>query len=423
MDVNSLSGRLKRHFDTSTSLAGFLSKLGNSPEETASELTKILGNLKGPLMKVAQILSIVPDMVPSEYAHHFQSLQSQAPGMGELFVKRRMKAELGINWLQNFSSFNLTPFSAASLGQVHKATDLEGYPLACKLQYPDMASTVEADLSQAKFFLRLYGGPLDTEEILKEVTDRLREELSYPRELASLTTFKEILAHRPEIHIPEGVPELSTERLLTMEYLEGQPLMSWIESPLEHRNLMAGNLFYAWYYPFYKAGLLHGDPHFGNYTFREDGSINLFDFGCVRSFTPSFVDGVLHLYQALKKDSENQMAEAYELWGFGNLTKDLRDALTLWAKFLYAPLLDNRVRPIDEDYSGIRGKEIARQVFQKLRESGTVKPPREFVFMDRAAVGLGSAFIRLRAELNWHELFEGIIQKTLSIKNLPNLLE
>lgn len=102
------------------------------------------------------------------------------------------------------------------------------------------------------------------------------------------------------------------------------------------------------------------------------------------------------------------MAEAYELWGFENLTKDLRNSLNLWAKFLYEPLLDNRIRPIDEDYSGIRGKEIARQVLQKLKESGTVKPPREFVFMDRAAVGLGSAFIRLRAELNWHELFEGI---------------
>lgn len=408
MDTLSLSGRLKRHFDTSTSVAGFLAKLGSSPEETASELTKILGNLKGPLMKVGQILSIVPDMVPPEYAHHFQSLQSQAPGMGELFVKRRMKAELGIEWMKNFSSFNLTPFAAASLGQVHRATDLHGRNLACKLQYPDMTSTVEADLSQVKLLLRLYRGPLDTEEIIKEIGDHLRKELSYLQEFSSLKTFKSLLSHNLAIYIPEGIPELSTERLLTMDYLEGQPLLSCTEAPLEHRNLMAKNLFYTWYYPFYKEGLLHGDPHFGNYTFREDGSINLFDFGCVRTFDPSFVDGVLHLYQALKTNSESQMAEAYELWGFENLTKDLRNSLNLWAKFLYEPLLDNRIRPIDEDYSGIRGKEIARQVLQKLKESGTVKPPREFVFMDRAAVGLGSAFIRLRAELNWHELFEGI---------------
>lgn len=410
MDELSLSGRLKRHWGTSTSLASFLSKLGRSPEETASELTKILGNLKGPLMKVGQILSIVPDMIPPEYTAHFQSLQSQAPSMGELFVKRRMKAELGPYWLNNFSSFNLTPFAAASLGQVHRATDLQKRSIACKLQYPDMSSTVEADLSQVKLFLRLYRGPLDTEEILKEIGDRLREELSYPLELASIKTFKDLLSHKPEIHIPEGIPELSTERLLTMEYVEGAPLLSCIDSPLEHRNLMAENLFYAWYYPFYKAGILHGDPHFGNYTFREDGSLNLFDFGCVRTFAPSFVDSVLHLYHALKTGSERQMAEAYELWGFENLTKDLREALTLWAKFLYGPLLDNRIRPLDEDYSGIRGKEIARQVFQKLKESGTLKPPREFVFMDRAAVGLGSAFIRLRAELNWHELFETVIQ-------------
>ncbi len=418
MDVNSLPGRLKRHFDTSTSVAGFLAKLGGSPDETASELTKILGNLKGPLMKVGQILSIVPDLIPPEYAHHFQSLQSQAPAMGELFVKRRMKAELGPDWLKNISSFNLVPFAAASLGQVHRATDLQGRFLACKLQYPDMASTVEADLSQVKLFLRFYSGPLDTEEILKEIGDRLREELSYLRELASLKTFKALLHHKPEIHIPEGIPELSTERLLTMEYLEGQPLMSWIDSPLEHRNLMAKNLFYAWHYPFYKAGILHGDPHFGNYTFQEDGSLNLFDFGCIRMFDSAFVDGVLHLYHALKKNSETQMAEAYELWGFKNLTKDLREALNLWAKFLYGPLLEDRIRPIDEDYSGIRGKEVAKEVLQKLKENGTVKPPREFVFMDRAAVGLGSAFIRLRAELNWHELFEGIIQNRSSLNKI-----
>jgi hypothetical protein len=108
------------------------------------------------------------------------------------------------------------------------------------------------------------------------------------------------------------------------------------------------------------------------------------------------------------------MAEAYELWGFKNLTKDLREALNLWAKFLYGPLLEDRIRPIDEHYSGIRGKEIAKEVLQKLKENGIVKPPREFVFMDRAAVGLGSAFIRLRVELNWHELFEGIIQRRTS---------
>lgn len=411
MDDLSLSGRLKRHFDTSTSLAHLLPNLGKSPEEVAATLTKTLGNFKGPIMKVGQFLSIVPDMIPPEYAAHLQSLQSQAPAMGELFVKRRMKAELGAEWEKNFHSFNLTPFAAASLGQVHRATDHQGNFLACKLQYPDMASTVEADLSQIKLLLRFYRGPLDLEEMLKEIGDRLREELSYPRELASLKTFKELLSHKPDIHIPEVTSSLSTDRLLTMEYLEGTPLLSWLDTPLPHRNCMAKNLFYAWYYPFYKGGHLHGDPHFGNYTFREDASLNLFDFGCVRTFEPSFVKSVLHLYQALKKNSENQIAEAYELWGFKNLTKDLRETLTLWARFLYGPLLDNRVRPLDENYSGIQGKEIAKQVFQKLKESGTLKLPREFVFMDRAAVGLGSAFIRLRAELNWHELFEEILEE------------
>src|SRR5579872_6493122 len=151
-------------------------------EREASALAAALGNLKGPLMKVAQLMATIPDLLPPEYAAELTKLQSQAPPMGWAFVKRRMQAELGADWQKKFKSFEHHPAAAASLGQVHRATSLEGAALACKLQYPDMQSAVEADLSQLSVLFairRRFDPAIDTREIVKEISARLREELDY----------------------------------------------------------------------------------------------------------------------------------------------------------------------------------------------------------------------------------------------------
>ena len=124
-------------------------------EQHASDLRAALGGLKGPLMKVAQILSTIPDALPKEYVNELSHLQADAPSMGWLFVKRRMKAELGENWLTNFKDFDKQASAAASLGQVHFAESIEGEKLACKLQYPDMHSAIDADLKQLKLLFQL----------------------------------------------------------------------------------------------------------------------------------------------------------------------------------------------------------------------------------------------------------------------------
>ena len=160
---------------------------------------------------------------------------------------------------------------------------------------------------------------------------------------------------------------------------------------------------------------IHGDPHLGNYTVAsadaERATVNLLDFGCVRIFPPRFIDGVNELYGAIEAGNEARAAEAFELWGFKGLTPEIREVLMVWARFLYGPLLDDRVRPIDlEGRPGEYGRETARKVHQELKRLGTVTIPAEFVFMDRAAIGLGGVFIQLGAELNWHRLFKGLMQ-------------
>jgi predicted unusual protein kinase regulating ubiquinone biosynthesis (AarF/ABC1/UbiB family) len=174
-------------------------------------------------------------------------------------------------------------------------------------------------------------------------------------------------------------------------------------------------MFKAWWYPFSRHGVIHGDPHLGNYTaFHADGEprgINLLDYGCIRIFPPAFVGGVVDLYHGLRTGDDALVVHAYETWGFRALMRDLIDTLNIWARFIYGPLLDDRVRTIAD---GVKPSEYGRReafrVHQALRQKGPVTVPREFVFMDRAAIGLGGVFLHLAAELNFYALFNAAIE-------------
>jgi predicted unusual protein kinase regulating ubiquinone biosynthesis (AarF/ABC1/UbiB family) len=378
--------------------------------KNAADLTQVLGNLRGPVMKVAQFVATVPGVLPPEVAAPLLSLQTNAPPMGAGFVKRRMAAELGPDWEKKFESFEREAAAAASLGQVHRAVAKDGRALACKLQYPNMAAAVDSDVRQLKTALglqRSFDGTIDTREIGEEVAARLAEELDYEREAAHMRLYAIMLAERDDISVPEPVAALSTKRLLTMTWLEGRSVTEFEKAALKIRNSMSTALFKAWWRPFARFGVIHGDPHLGNYTVREDGGANLLDYGCVRTFHPSFVEGVVGLYRALQVRDDKAAAKAYAAWGFSDLTPDRVEVLNLWARFIFTPLLDDRVRVVDDGVPAAEyGLRQANEVFGKLKALGGVKPPREFVFMDRAAIGLGGALIRLGARLNFHKLFE-----------------
>ena len=417
---STIGNRLARYGRVSTTMAGLGARvLGEKylgieikRDDHARQLTEALGNMKGPLMKVGQILATIPEALPPEYANDFLNLQSNAPPMGWSFVRRRMKTELGPDWQSRFGSFEKKAAAAASLGQVHKATTLEGQDIACKLQYPDMQSAIEADLKQLKLIFSLYGRydkSIQTGEIHAELAERLYEELDYTREAKHEKLYAYMLRDEPNVHVPDIIDDLSTDRLLCSTWLQGRPILDFKEASLEQRNEIAMNMFRAWYVPLYYYGVIHGDPHLGNYTVRDDNSINLLDFGCVRIFPARFVKGVIDLYRSLLNKDKNASAEAYKTWGFEGLTEEQVDTLNIWAKFLYGPIMEDRVRPIGEVSNGVYGRETAEEVHIKLREIGGVKVPREFVFMDRAALGLGSVFLHLKAEINWYQVFNEMI--------------
>jgi predicted unusual protein kinase regulating ubiquinone biosynthesis (AarF/ABC1/UbiB family) len=426
LERNRFSARAARYARVGTNVGGVAARVAANRmfglpldrARNAAELAIALGGLKGPIMKVAQLLATIPDALPAEYAVELTKLQSEAPPMGWAFVKRRMSAELGPNWQQMFASFEHKPTAAASLGQVHRAQAHDGSELACKLQYPDMKSAVEADLRQLEWLFALHRRmepAIDTSEIGKEIAARLREELDYEREARHVALYGAVLADVPEVRVPRAWPSLSTHRLLTLDWLDGTKLLTHKMDALEPRNRLATALFKAWWHPFSRHGVIHGDPHLGNYTaFAAGGEpqgINLLDYGCIRIFPPTFVGGVVDLYQGLLHGDDALIVNAYETWGFRRLNRDLIDTLNIWARFIYGPLLDDRVRTIAD---GVKPSEYGRReafrVHQALRLQGPVTVPREFVFMDRAAIGLGGVFLHLGAELNFHRLFNAAIE-------------
>ena len=412
---------MRRYAQVSTAMGGLAARLAGERyfglnldrERHAAELKAALGGIKGPLMKVAQLLATIPDGLPKEYVQELTQLQANAPAMGWPFVRRRMAGELGTDWETRFRDFAKTAARAASLGQVHRATALDGRPLACKLQYPDMASAVEADLRQLKFAMSLYeryDRAVTTAEIHAEIADRLREELDYQREAAHMRLYGEILRGEPGVAVPTPLPDLSSRRLLTMIWLDGSPILDAARTTsLAERNEIAQRMFRIWYVPFYYYGVIHGDPHLGNYTVAPDRTVNLLDFGCIRVFHASFVRGVIDLYHALQRDDRDLAVHAYRSWGFGNLSREMIEVLNRWALFVYGPLLDDRKRLIQEKRSGAYGASVAESVHRDIRRLGGVRPPREFVFMDRAAIGLASVFMHLKAEINWYRLFHELI--------------
>ena len=385
-------------------------------DRQAQALKEALGSLRGPMVKFAQLLASIPELLPPEYARELSELQSNAPPMGRPFVKRRMANELGQGWRKRFAEFDLEPAAAASLGQVHRAKLDDGREVACKLQYPSMHETVESDLKQAGWMMAMferYEGSIRTGRIVDELKARILEELDYTLEYKRMAMYRDILDGETTVHVPQPIAELSTDRLLTADWLHGKPISAAFDLDAydqQTRNEIAINVFNLWYRPLYDYAVIHGDPHFGNYTIRDDNSVNLLDFGCVRVFPATFVEGVIRLYEALRDGDQEKAAYAYRCWGFGELTHGLMEVLNEWAQFVYAPLLDDSDRPIGHREHVAEGRTRLSEVRKKLSEAGGIELPSEFVFMDRASVGLGALALRLDARVNWHQMFNAMIE-------------
>jgi predicted unusual protein kinase regulating ubiquinone biosynthesis (AarF/ABC1/UbiB family) len=276
-----------------------------------------------------------------------------------------------------------------------------------------MESAVTADLSQLATVLslqRTVESALDTHDVEAEIAERIREELDYVREAAHMRLFRVMLANEGAIKVPSVVAALSTRRLLTMSWLEGKAVGDFLASPQETRDRIGALLVRAWWVPLLRYGVVHGDPHLGNYTIGTDGALNLFDFGCVRVLPPSFIEGLITLLEGFKAADREATSRAFELLGFGKMTTKQVDAIAPLFRAIYEPLLEDRARPIMEGTgAGDYIVKFAQEKRERFKAAGVIRPPREFVFHQRAMVGLGAVLIQLGTQLNFHQLFKELL--------------
>lgn len=301
-------------------------KLKKDHEENLGKLIfSVLSQLKGTALKVSQLLSMEADILPKNIRNQLINACHQAPPINRALVRKQVIQELGDKPTNRFKYFNPEAFAAASIGQVHRAETFDGQKIAVKIQYPGIASTIESDI---KIIEKLFWTISKTSNLLppkividlimKEMQDRLREEVNYEVEAESLKWFRKNLTLDGVI-IPKVVDDLSAKRLLTLEMLDGLHLKEWLETnPSQNdKNRLGQLLFDFFWYSVYKLNRINADPHPGNFLFMPDGNLGVLDFGCVRSLNAEFVEQFSKLIpacvRAFYQDGDsNSLREAYQ---------------------------------------------------------------------------------------------------------------
>lgn len=264
-------------------------------ERTAERYCELLGHSKGVLMKAAQILSMVDARAMGTggywpYQKALARLQADAPPMHPTLVHKVLDEELG-SAVRYFAEFSDEPIAAASVGQVHRAVLFDRRDVVVKIQYPGVAQAIRDDLANTelvatfmRFAIAASGMKVDVRSLAREAAARIAEEVDYRHEAATITTFSELYRDHPFIRIPEVIPEASTDRVLTMTYLDGMDYAAAQLADQDLKNTWAEAITRFTNGNYRHANLAHADPHPGNYRFNRDGTVGFLDFGCTTIF-------------------------------------------------------------------------------------------------------------------------------------------
>jgi predicted unusual protein kinase regulating ubiquinone biosynthesis (AarF/ABC1/UbiB family) len=258
----------------------------------ASKVRQELQGLRGPIMKVGQVLSMQTHLLGPEVIEELSALQMQAPPMHPTLMRAQFKGSIGKHPEEVFRSFEPEPFAAASLGQVHWAVTKRGEAVAVKIQYPAMQEAIESDfqaLRAAGFAARLTGHL--KESVIREVERGILEETDYVNEAKNIEHFRKALAPLDFVRVPEVHRELSTDQVLTMSRVPGLRLQDFLKTnPCQDlRDELGAGLARMFFFQLFRVQALHADPHPGNYLLNRDGTIGLVDFGCVKNLKPEVV--------------------------------------------------------------------------------------------------------------------------------------
>jgi len=375
----------------------------------ALKITQQLSQMRGAAMKVGQLISMdAGDLLPPEMAAILARLRSEAHAMPQRQVQAVLAANWGAKWQQRLTSFSFTPIAAASIGQVHRATTLDGRDLAIKIQYPGVRKSISSDVNNVASLLRVSGllpRTLDIAPLLMEAKRQLREEADYQAEGAHLLRFNTLLAASPEFCVPVLHTDFTTKNVLAMSFVSGVPVESMADAPQAERDRLLGLLVGLLFRELFEFGLMQTDPNFANYRYDPDSQqVILLDFGATRSFKPSFAAAYRQLMLAAMASDRDAMAKAGIAIGYfdeNTQPKHLTAVLDLFEMAL---------EPLKFDGAFDFG---STDMASRLREAGMALgldrdfwhiPPIDTLFLHRKLGGLFLLAARLKARVNVRQL-------------------
>jgi predicted unusual protein kinase regulating ubiquinone biosynthesis (AarF/ABC1/UbiB family) len=377
----------------------------------AEKLVATLGDLKGAAMKFGQAVSMDPDLLTPEVRQVLARLQNQAPAMSYDTVARVVRQELGAPPEALFREFDRQPLAAASLGQVHRAALEDGRAVAVKVQYPGIGDSLRGDLDNLGMVVKTVSKAakvMDGTAYFQELREELLLELDYRREARLCQGFRQSAARLPDLKVPDVIPERTSERVLTLELLEGQTLKDWIVTapPPEERFRVARQLIRAIYGPFFCAGEIHADPHPGNFLVMKDGRLGLLDFGSIKSFSARFVEVNRRMFlQAVRLEPLDILGLSREV-GF---TLDLPDEE---AEPLIHEVLRIAGRPMRSHAYDFATCEINRDMKRHFARNAArflkIRPPPEAVMFFRSTGGLAQNLRLISAQGDFRRVYQEV---------------
>ena len=389
-------------------------------ERLAERYAAVLGDMKGAVMKVGQILSFVDvdGVVPASSRELFQStlarLQSDVPPLASDEIAGVIQSELGACPEMLFAFFSPRPVASASLGQVHLARLADGTELAVKVQYPGVSDAVQADLANTNLLasvlragLALLGPEapnVDLKMMAEEIRDRVTDELDYRIEAANQREFHSLYEGHPFIRIPAVHPELSTGRILTTDYVHGMGWSAATQAEQHIRSLWGETIFRFVFTSLHRYGIFNADPHPGNYLFHEDGTVTFLDFGCVKRFTPERVTAMSALVDAALCCDESALLQAFINVGLlADAHVEGLDPVRLLE--FYRAALRDRLNEQPFTYTPESVAELMASTYQPLGQwsdvTGRLQMPKDLLFLNRIIVGASFILGHLYATADW----------------------
>ncbi len=398
-------------------------KMLSTAKKTAEAMLKTLGDMKGLPLKFGQMASYIDGLAPPGYEDKFQEvlkrLQAKAPPVSREAAVQVVTRELGGAPDKVFAAFDLDPFAAASVGQVHRATTKGGDVVAVKVQYPGIDKAIENDLKSLSMLETMFapvGRRYHTKETLEEVRAVFMAELDYGQEAETSETFRRIHADDDQIVIPRVHHSLTTRRVLTLELIGGQDYATFVKTASqEEKNAAGATIFRFMFRPLHVHGLMYADPHPGNYRFLGGGKVGFLDFGCVKQLPPHLATAMSSYIRAAQKEDWDAFYRAcHDLLGFDESDRAGWRLYTEYVKTMLEPLRYDRPFKYTQEYAReavaylVRGgRDIVFKDDDPLPNlPKPIHMPTDLTFVNRLQWGFASVMGGLEAEANFFRIVD-----------------